>query len=175
MYGQAAPLRRERDEKVNRLKSLDALQARMVLLKSQENEKRSALSFYQSSLISSIPSREILRAIRHIVPSNVTVTLLEVPEPARPLRGETKKNPAFEGRELQISGMAFGNNLQCLTALAQLIERLENERLFKNTQLTKAEENKLYNQPGFEFAILCDLDLEKPLREGKAGTHGIKK
>ena len=65
--------------------------------------------------------------------------------------------------------------MQCLTALAQLIERLENERLFKNTQLTKAEENKLYNQPGFEFAILCDLDLEKPLREGKAGTHGIKK
>lgn len=158
MSGQAAALKRERDEKIAKVKPLEALQAKMALLKSQESQKKLDLTFYKSSLGSSVPSREILKAIRGIVPGNVTVTLLAVSERAKPLKGEAKKVPAPEGRELQITGLAFGNDLQCLTALAQFIERLENGPLFKNAQLMKAEENKLYTRPGIEFEIFCDIE-----------------
>jgi type IV pilus assembly protein PilM len=175
LSGQATALKRERDEKIAKVKPLEALQAKLALLKNQENQKKLDLSFYTSSLESSIPSREILKAIRGIVPGNVTITLLAVLDRAKPSKGGAKESPAQEGKELQITGLAFGNDLQCLTALAQLIERAENGPLFKNVKLMKAEENKLYNRPGIEFEIFCDLDLSSLPKEGKAVTHGVKK
>ncbi|MDH4265020.1 MAG: type IV pilus assembly protein PilM [Deltaproteobacteria bacterium] len=175
LSGQAAALKRERDEKIAKVKPLEALQGKLALLKDQENRKKLDLSFYTSSLGSSVPSREILKALRTIVPGNVTVTLLAVPEKAKPPKGEPKESPAREERELQIAGLAFGNDLQCLTALAQLIERLEDWPLFHNAKLIKAEENKSYNRPGIEFEIFCDIDLDRLLKEGKVVTHGVKK
>ena len=175
MSGQAAALKKERDEKIAQVKPLEILQAKLALLKDQENQKKLDLSFYTSSLGSSVPSREILKAIRGIVPGNVTITLLAVPDRAKPSKGESKESPTQERRELQITGLAFGNDLQCLTALAQLIERAENGPLFKNVKLMKAEENKLYNRPGIEFEIFCDIDLSSLPKEGKAVTHGVKK
>jgi len=175
LSGQAATLKRERDEKIAKVKPLEALQGKLALLKDQENRKKLDLSFYTSSLGSSVPSREILKALRTIVPGNVTVTLLAVPEKAKPPKGEPKESPAREERELQIAGLAFGNDLQCLTALAQLIERLEDWPLFHNAKLIKAEENKSYNRPGIEFEIFCDIDLDRLPKEGKAVTHGVKK
>jgi len=175
MSGQAAALKKERDEKIAQVKPLEILQAKLALLKDQENQKKLDLSFYTSSLGSSVPSREILKAIRGIVPGNVTITLLAVPDRAKPSKGESKESPTQERRELQITGLAFGNDLQCLTALAQLIERAENGPLFRNVKLMKAEENKLYNRPGIEFEIFCDIDLNSSPKEGKAITHGIKK
>jgi len=175
MSGQAAALKRERDEKIAKVKPLEALQGKLALLKVQESQRKLNLSFYTSSLGSSIPSREILKALRTIVPGNVTVTLMAVAEKAKPPKGEPKESPAGEERELQIAGLAFGNDLQCLTALAQLIERLEDWPLFHNAKLMKAEENKSYNRPGIEFEIFCDIDLDRLPKEGKAVTHGVKK
>jgi type IV pilus assembly protein PilM len=175
MSGQAAALKKERDEKIAKVKPLEALHGKLALLKVQESQRKLALSFYTSSLGSSIPSREILKALRTIVPGNVTVTLLAVPEKAKPPKGEPKESPAREERELQIAGLAFGNDLQCLTALAQLIERLEGGPVFKNAKLMKAEENKSYNRPGIEFEIFCDIDLDSLPKEGKAVTHGVQK
>jgi Tfp pilus assembly protein PilN len=175
MSGQAAALKRERDEKIAQVKPLETLQAKLALLKVQENQRKLDLSFYTSTLGSSVPSREILKTLRNILPGNVTVTLLAVPDQAKPSKGESKESPTQERRELQITGLAFGNDLQCLTALAQLIERLEDWPLFKNAKLMKAEENKLYNRPGIAFEIFCDIDLNSPPKEGKAITHGVKK
>jgi len=175
MSGQAAALKKERDEKIAQMKPLEILQAKLALLKIQENQRKLDLSFYTSTLGSSVPSREILKTLRNILPGNVTVTLLAVPDQAKPSKGESKESPTQERRELQITGLAFGNDQQCLTALAQLIERLENWPLFKNAKLMKAEENKLYNRPGIAFEIFCDIDLNSPPKEGKAITHGVKK
>ena len=71
---------------------------------------------------------------------------------------------------MQIKGLAFGSDFQCLTALAQLIERLEKSPLFKDAKLVTAVENKLYNQPGTEFEIVCDINppLIPPLVRGPA-------
>ena len=167
MSGQVTALKRERDEKVARMKPLEALHGKLALLKAQEGQKKQTLSFYASSLGSSIPSREILQVLQKSVPGNVTVTLLTVPEKAKTPKGEPKESPPREERELRIAGLAFGNDLQCLTALAQFIERLEGGPVSKNARLVKAEENKSYNRPGIEFEILCDMDLNRLPKEGK--------
>jgi hypothetical protein len=51
--------------------------------------------------------------------------------------------------------------------LSQIIERLERSPLFKNAKLVSAEENKLYNQPGGEFEIVCDIAPDDQKREEK--------
>jgi type IV pilus assembly protein PilM len=175
MSGQAAALKRERDEKTARVKPLEALQSKLASLKVQGNQRKRDLFVYKSSLGSSVPSRQVLQIIRDILPGNVTVTLLAVPDPAKPSKGDVQENPAQGARELQISGLAFGNDLQCLTALAQLIERLENRPPLKNAILKKAEENKLYNRAGIEFEIFCEIDLDGLVGEGRAVNDGVKK
>ena len=65
-------------------------------------------------------------------------------------------------RELHIAGITFGSDIHRLTALAQIIEGLEKSSLFKNAKLMSAEENKLYNQPGAEFEIVCDIVHNNP-------------
>jgi hypothetical protein len=77
----------------------------------------------------------------------------------KPPEGESQKD---EGRELYMTGMAFGSDGHCLRALAQIIERLEKSTLYKNVKLASADENKLYTQPGAEFEIVCDINLSNP-------------
>jgi hypothetical protein len=57
-----------------------------------------------------------------------------------------------------IKGLAFGSDLHCLTALAQIIERLEKSPSFQNAKLVSAHENQSYTRPAAEFEILCDID-----------------
>jgi hypothetical protein len=78
---------------------------------------------------------------------------------SRPQEGKSQRD---EDRELYITGVAFGNDVRCLTALAQIIERLERSPLFKNVKLVSADENKLYTQPGAGFEIACDINLDNP-------------
>jgi len=61
-----------------------------------------------------------------------------------------------------MSGLSFGNDMNCLTSLALIIERLERSSLFKNVKLISADENKLYNRSGAEFNIVCDINLDNP-------------
>jgi hypothetical protein len=82
--------------------------------------------------------------------------------PPKPLEGESQKD---EERELYITGVTFGSDVRCLTALAQIIERLERSPLFKNVKLVSADENKLYTQPGAGFEIVCDINLNGHRKE----------
>ena len=155
MSGQMSVIKKEYDEKMTKVKMLEALQAELIVLKDKENRMKQDLSLIPSSVIIQVPFQEVLHEVGRIVPDNVTVTLLSVQEGQDTSKKETQSK---EGKGLQIKGIAFGSDLQCLTALAQIIERLEKSPLFKNARLVTADENKLYNQPATEFEIVCDIE-----------------
>ena len=170
--GQVTALQKERNMKMAKVASLDRLQEKLKLLKEKDLQIREKLSQFPSSMIVSIPYRDILREFNDILPDNVTLTLLSVQikgkpskkgsPSSKPQEGESQKD---EGRELYITGVAFGSDVRCLTALAHIIERLERSPLFKNVKLVSADENKLYTQPGAGFEIVCDINLYGHRRE----------
>jgi type IV pilus assembly protein PilM len=167
--GQVTALQKERDVK---LASLDTLQAKLKLLKEKDLQVKQKLSQFPSPMIVSVPYRDILREFNDILPDNVTLTLLSVQSKGKPLKKGAPSSKPQEGesqrdedRELYITGVAFGNDVRCLTALAQIIERLEKSPLFKNVKLVSADEDKLYTQPGAGFEIACDINLDGHRRE----------
>jgi Tfp pilus assembly protein PilN len=162
--GQVALIKKERDVKMAKVKTIETLQAKLTLLKNKENQMKQDLSLFPASMIVPVPFREILKSVSHIVPDNATVTILSIQNKAKPSKGEPQTK---EGRELQIKGLSFGSDLHCLTALAQIIERLDQSPLFKNAKLISANENKLYTLPGTDFEIICDIELNGQKRKGK--------
>ena len=168
MSGQVASIKKERDAKVAKVMNIETLQAKLTLLKEKEKKVKEELSLFPSSVMVSVPYQEVLKEISHIVPNNVTLTLLSTQSKARALKKEAQTAKPQEGesqqdqvRELHITGIAFGSDIHCLTALAQIIEGLEKSPLFKNAKLMSAAENKSYNRPGAEFKIVCDIDTNK--------------
>ena len=169
MNGQVNAIQKEINMKKAKLADLDARQAKLKMLKEKDIQLKEKLSQFPSSILISVPYRDILREVSQIVPDNITLTLLSVQskgkpltkgaQPSKPQEGESQKGV---GRELHITGLAFGSDLRCLTALAQIIERLEGTPLFNNVRLVSADENKLYTQPGAEFGIVCDINLDNP-------------
>jgi Tfp pilus assembly protein PilN len=172
MNGQEAVIKKDRDEKVVKVASLERLQAQLKLLKEKEVQMKEKLSLFPSSVIVSVPYPAVLSEISRIVPDNVALTLVSVqykgkllkkgPQTPKPQEEESQRD---EGRELHLTGLVFGSDLHCLTALAQIIERLERSPLFKNVKLLSADENKLYNQPGAEFEIISDIAPNDQKRE----------
>ena len=169
MNGQVNAIQKEINMKKAKLADLDARQAKLKMLKEKDIQLKEKLSQFPSSMIVPVPHRDILREVSQIVPDNITLTLLSVQskgkpltkgaQPSRPQEGESQKDV---GRELYITGVAFGSDARCLTALAQIIERLERTPLFNNVRLVSADENKLYTQLGAEFGIVCDINLDNP-------------
>ena len=169
MNGQVNAIQKEINMKKAKLADLDARQAKLKILREKDMQLKEKLSQFPSSVIVPVPHRDILREISQIVPDNVTLTLLSVQNkgkpltkgspPSKPQEGESQKDV---GRELYLSGVAFGSDARCLTALAQIIERLERTPLFKNVRLASADENKLYTQPGAQFGIVSDIVLDNP-------------
>jgi len=159
MNGQVTTLQKERDRKMAKAENLDTLQAKLKLLKEKDLQVKEKLSQFPSSMIVSVPYRYILREVSHILPDNVTLTLLSVQQKGKPLKGESTTD---EGKELHLSGLTFGSDVNCLTALALVIERLERSPLFKNIKLVSADENKLYTRPGAGFEIVCDINPNNP-------------
>jgi len=160
--GQVTALEKERDVKTAKVTNLEMIQQKLKLLKEKEFQIKEKLSLFPSSMTISVPYREILEEASHILPSNVALTLLSVHPKETPLKIESSTD---EGRELHLSGLAFGNDVNCLTALALIIEKLEKSYLFKNVRLISANENKLYTRPGAGFEIVCDLNLDGHRRE----------
>jgi len=170
--GQVTTLQKERDAKMAKVTNLDTLQTKLKLLKEKDLQMKEKLSQFPSSMIVSVPYRDILKGFNDILPDNVTLTLLSVQNKGKPLKkgvpppkpqeGASQKD---EGRELYITGVAFGSDVRCLTALAQIIERLERSPLFENVKLVLADENKLYTQPGAGFEIVCDINLDGQKRK----------
>jgi len=170
--GQLISIKQERDAKMAKVTNIETLQAKLTLLKEKEIKVKQELSLFPSSVIVSVPYQEVLREFSHIVPDNVTLKLLSVQAKAKPLKKEVPASKSQEGesqqdekRELHITGIAFGSDIQCLTALAQIIEGLEKSPLFKNAKLLSADENKLYNRPGADFEIVCDINLNGQIRK----------
>jgi len=170
MSGQVTLIKKERDEKIAKVASLETLQAKIKLLKEKEAQMKDKLSLFPSSVMVSVPYQDVLSEISRILPDNATLTFLSVQgkekpskkgsETAKPKEGESQKE---NGRQLYITGLAFGNDLHCLTALAQIIQRLERSTLFRNAKLMSADENKLFNQPGTQFEIVSDIIPNNPL------------
>jgi len=150
-----------------------ALQAKLTLLKQKEDKVKQQLSLIPSSVIVSIPYREILGEVSRIAPENVTLTRLSVQSKRKPTQKEPQtpkpeeESQKDETNELRIRGIAFGSDLNCLTALAQIIEGLEKLSLFKNVKLISTEENKLYNQSSAEFEIVCDIAADSQTKKEK--------
>jgi len=149
--------------------NLVVLQEKLKLLKEKDLEIKQKLSQFPSSMLVSVPYREILREFNDLLPDNVALTLLSVQNKGRPLKRGTPSTKPSEGRsqkdearELYVTGMTFGSDAHCLRALAQIIERLEKSPLYKNVKLASADENKLYTQPGAEFEIACDINIDNP-------------
>jgi hypothetical protein len=167
MNGQATAIQKERDMKMAKVANLEALKTKLKMLKEKDIEIKEKLSQLPTTIAVPVPYRDILKEFNGILPGNVTLTLLSVQDkgkvlkkgtsPSRPQEGESKKD---ESRELYFTGLAFGSDVNCLTALAHIIERLERSPLFKNARLVSAEENKLYSQPGTGFEIACDINLD---------------
>jgi Tfp pilus assembly protein PilN len=186
MNAQVNTIQKEIDMKRARMANLDALQTKLMALKEKDTQLKEKLSQFPSSMIVPVPYRDILREVSQIVPDNITLKLLSVQSKGNPPRkgnqppklqqGDSQKEL---GKELHITGVAFGSDTRCLTALAEIIERLEKTSLFNNVRLVSADEDKLYTQPGAEFGIVCDVNLDNPptppsvkreergLREGK--------
>ncbi len=162
MNAQLTLLQKEYRIKMAQMKDLEMLPAKMASLKEKEMQMKHDLSFFSSTMILPGLFREIMQEIRSLVPSNVTLTLLAVQPKAQPSREES---PDKEGKALQITGLAFGSDAQCLTALAQIIERLEKSPRFKNARLVSADQNKLYTRSGAQFEIVCEINL--PSQKGK--------
>jgi len=171
MSGQVSALKKERDEKMAKAKTLELLQTNLTLLKEKENQIKQNLSLLSSSMGAHAPFRRTLREIAHIVPSDVTFTLLSIQSKAKDPKGEPKKDA---GNELQMKGLVFGNDSHCLTLLAKTIEGLERSPLFGNVKLLSADETKSYNEPGVEFEIVCDIEYDNPPNPSSAkGVGGI--
>jgi len=162
MNGQVSDIQKEQDTKMANIATSEALQIKLKLLKEKDLQVKEKLSQFPSSMVISVPYRNILREVSRILPDNVTLTLLLVQHKGKPLKGESTNG---EARELHLSGLTFGNDVNCLTALALIIERLEGSSLFKNVKLVSADENKLYTRPGAGFEIVCDINLDGHRRE----------
>jgi hypothetical protein len=155
-------LKKERDEKMAKVRTLEMLQANLTLLKEKENRMKADLSLFPSSTIAPVPFRKALARVSQSVPDNVTVTLLAIQSDKNPSEESPPKeeSPANGGYELHLKGIAFGSDFHCLTALARIIGELEKSLLFKDAKLVSADENKSYNQPGVSFEIICALEPE---------------
>ncbi len=169
MSAQVRTLQNERDEKMAKVASIEKLQAMIPLLKEKEVEMKQELSFFLPSMMAPVPYRDILKEVSEIVPNNLTLTVLSTQSKAKVIKKEAQTTKPQEGesqkediRELSISGLVFGNDLQCLTSLAQIIEGLERSPLFKNPRLVSADENRSYNQPGDDFKIVSEIALGNP-------------
>jgi len=168
MNGKLVSLQKELDLKKAKVANIEALKSRLKLLKEKEEKIKQELSLYPSSLSTPVPYREILRVIHQILPENMTLTHLEIHQKGKPIQKETKalkpEGSQTDEKEIYLSGLVFGTDLNCLNALAQFIERLENSPHFKNVRLISADENKSYNRPSSEFGILSDIVLIKEKR-----------
>ncbi len=177
MSGQLISLKNERDAKVAKVAQMETLRAKLTPLKEKEKRLKEELSLFPSSAFVSLPYEELLIETSHMMPDNTTLTLLSVAQgkgaKTNSAKGETQGD---EEKELHLAGIAFGSDIQCLTALAQMIEGLEKSQLFRDAKLVSADENKHYNRPGVEFEIVCKIvpnipsgakgDLEKLGRKG---------
>ncbi|MGC8809855.1 MAG: PilN domain-containing protein, partial [bacterium] len=157
--GDLSRLQKEYEQKIVQLQDLERLPLTLSSLKEKERQMKQNLLFLSSAQVGPLSHREILAEMRSLIPANVTITQLSVVP--KGLTGQKGSLSNIGEKELQILGVTFGQNAQCLSALAQLLERLEKSSLFRNVKLVAAGENKQFTAPAMHFEIVSDLDLER--------------
>lgn len=163
--GQAdiAQLQKEYEHKIGQLQDLERLPITLSILKEKEKQIKQNLFFLSSAQVGPFSHREVLAEMGSLIPANVTITQLTLGP--KGLTGPKGSSSSSREKELQISGLTFGQNAQCLSALAQLMERLEKSPLFRNVKLVSAGENKQYNAPAMQFEIISDLNWERKSKQ----------
>ena len=164
LHGQLITVQKEHGIKTATIKSAEDAQAKLLLLKNKELQLKHELSQLGTQESGLILYGEALNEISHLVPNTVTLKLLALQPKGRPAKEELQ---APEEEQLLLSGFALGQDMQCLTALAQIMEQLEKSSLFKNAKLVSAEGAKLHHHPGVDFRIVCDIV------SGPKGTNSL--
>jgi len=174
--GQLSALQKERADKVARVAKLEDLRTRLSVLKEKEAKIKQDLSLFPSSVTPPVPYRKALKEVLEVIPGNMTLTFLEIQSGEKPVGKPSQTSASKEAetqgylkRTLHLSGLAFGNDIHCLTALAKVIEGLERSPLFSHVKLISTDENKLYNQLATEFDIICDIDILSQSEDGQKG------
>ncbi len=163
LNSQATKLQKEYDTRMVQIKDLEVLPEKLAALKVKEMQLKQDLSYFSTTQVLPGLFREVLREVRRLVPGNVTLTLLAVQAKSPP---PPQGSPVKEAKELQLTGLAFGSDAQCLAALARIIEGMEKSPRFKNARLVSADENKSYTRPGVQFVLVCEILLEAAQGKG---------
>ncbi len=152
----------EREEKMSKIAKAESLLSEMSRLKEKEEKIKSDLSLFPSLMIEPLPFGEILLEISELVPANVTLTALEIGSETKKQRHNPRSPASEEASILYLSGLAFGSDIQTLSAISKIIDGLERSQKFKNVKLLSTSENKDYNRSSAQFEIVCDIESFKP-------------
>jgi len=174
MNSQISSLQKERGEKAAKAQNLEALQAKLTSLKERERLIKQEISLFPTPEAVSIPYEEVLGEMSRLMPENVTLTFLSAQSRPKPARKESEAQKPTEGvlqkeekPKVLLTGLAFGSDLSSLTAIAQIMERLERSPFLGSAKLLSTSENKSYTLAGTEFKIGVDIARPGPGREEK--------
>jgi type IV pilus assembly protein PilM len=156
LNGRLSAVRREHETKTAKIMTVESVQDRLILFKEKEQRMKDELSHFAPRASGSVSYGEVLREVSHLVPNTVTLKLLALQPKASPTKEESHVS---EGKQLSLAGFALGHDLECITALAQIIEHLGKSSLFRNARLVSAEGSKMHHQTGVDFEIVCDIAL----------------
>ena len=95
LNGQITAVGKEHEIKISQVKSLDSLQAKLLLLKGKEQQMKQELSQNLFRDSKSVSYAEVLRRLSHLMPGNVTLKTLAL---------EPISNPAESPRPLRATG-----------------------------------------------------------------------
>jgi len=164
MNGEGASLQRELEHRTEKIKGIEDIRAKITLLKEKEAQLKGRLLLVPQWIGPSSYS-EVLKGITQALPQNVALRGISLQTKTEGQKGEVRSPssrekpwPDRKQEVLYLSGLAFGNDLQCLTAMARMVERLEGNPLFRDVRLLSMEEEKSYNQPGVRFEMACDVE-----------------
>ncbi len=154
-----ARVQKEYERKSVHLQDLERLPLTLSSLKEKEKQIKQKLSFLSSAQVGPLTQREVLAEIRRLIPANMSLIQLSVGP--KGLAGGKGGRTSSGETEMQILGLAFGHNAECLKAIAQLMERLDKSSLCRNVKLMAVRENKQYSVPALQFEIVSDLEMER--------------
>lgn len=171
-------LQRESGDKMIKVAKAESLLSEMSRLKEKEEKIKNDLSLFPTLITEPVPFGDILSEINEIIPTNVTLTILELGaetknQKTNPKHSFTTKDEPKKNNILYLSGLAFGNDIQTLSAISKIIDGLERLPRFKNVKLLSTGEIKNYNQFASQFEIICDISLPNESSKEGLGKKGI--
>ncbi len=143
-------LRRAVEKKKILLTQLETQMGQIDALREKREKLKKELSLYPIYHLKQPPYPDILAAISHLIPGNVTLNLLLLNE--EPGVEEEKEG---KGYRLKIRGVIFGEGPNRIATMARLMASLEKSPFFEDVKLLSTAQNDEYSQPGDEFDLSC--------------------